>query len=372
MRYTDFRLVEAPGDEVAAKDMGGVDATQPIDNAEIEKLQADIAQRVKQTGDPATLHRVESILRRSNIGNISKFAFKKDTDAQKFVSRLSEIIVGLDIPVGDKVNFLREFGRQNMIKADVLFDNSGEAKSMDTWFEGSETARTVFKTMINDPGLIGKNAGEAGPGELAIACFNRDITAGTDPKASYDLKYGNDLIEVKTKASTSASGGGGRWTAMNDYPLVTFAQSSQSPLDPKKLPKSVVAVGTDRVKLPTLVKVLNDPIYLKNPDAPLDDNTQKAIFAELLKLAYPNADQKIIQKAASNYPNHSLQDIAPAAFESYKAKQQFTSMLLMKANNDNISTLHFTDLSNAMANFKLGGIYLNGQQRGMSMQATMI
>lgn len=371
MRYRDFKLVEAAGDEEAAPNMAGLD-TQTVDNAEIEKLQQDIAARVQNTGDTSVLNRIQALLRKSNIGNISKFAFQKDTDAQKFISRLSEIILGLDIPIGDKVNFLREFGRKNMIKADQLFDNTGQPKSMDTWFDGSETARTVFKAMINDAGLIGKNAGEAGPGELAIACFNREITAGTDPKASYDLKYGNDLVEVKTKASGSGGGGGGRWTAMNDYPLVTFAQSGQSPLDNKKIPKSVVVFGGDRVKLPSIAQVLNDPQYLKNPDAPLDENTQKQIFQQLLSLAYPNADQKIINNAANNYPNHTREDIAPAAFESYKAKQKFTSMLLMKANNDNISTLHFTDLGNAVNNFKLGGLYLNGQQRGMSMQATMI
>lgn len=371
MRYSDFKLVEAPGDEEAAVNMGGLNEP-PIDNNEIEKLQADIANRVTQTGDPAVLHRIQSLLRKSNIGNISKFAFKKDSDAQKFIGRLSEIIISLDIPVGDKVNFLREFGRTNMIIADELLDNSGTAKSMDSWFEGSETARTVFKAMINDPGLIGKAAGEAGPGELAIACFHRKIQAGTDPKSSYDLKYGNDLIEVKTKASDASSGGGGRWTAMNDYPLTTFAQSPQSPLDPKKLPKSVVVFAGDRVKLPLIAQVLNDPQYLKNPDAPLDENTQRAIFEQLLALAYPNADANIIRAAASKYPNHTREDVAPAAFESYKAKQQFTSMLLMKANGDNVSTLHFSDLSKAISNFKLGGLYLNGQQRGMSMQATML
>ena len=371
MRYRDFKIVEAAGDEEAAVNMGGLDAPS-VDNAEIEKLQSDIANRVQNVGDPAVLHRIQALLRKSNIGNISKFAFKKDSDAQKFIGRLSEIILGLDIPVGDKVTFLREFGRSNMIKADELLDNSGLAKSMDSWFEGSETARTVFKAMINDPGLIGKNAGEAGPGELAIACFHRDITAGTDPKSGFDLKYGNDLIEVKTKAADSSSGGGGRWTAMNDYPLTTFAQSAQSPLDPKKIPPSVSVFAGDRVKLPLITQVLNDPQYLKNPDAPLDDNTQRAIFEQLLALAYPNADAKIIRAAANKYPNHTREDVAPAAFESYKAKQKFTSMLLMKANGDNVSTLHFSDLSKAMENFKLGGLYLNGQQRGMSMQATML
>ena len=369
MRYHEIKIVEAPGDEVAAKDMAGLD-TQPIDNAEIEKLQTDIAQRVNQVADPAVLHRIQSLLRKSNIGNISNFAFKKDSDAEKFVGRLSEIILGLDIPVADKVNFLREFGRSNMIKAEELLDNSGTPKSMDSWFEGSETARTVFKAMINDPGLIGKNAGEAGPGELAIACFHREITAGTDPKASYDLKYKNDLIEVKTKASEGKGGGGGRWTAMNDYPMVTFAQSSQSPLDPKKLPKSIVPYEHSGTH-PSIQAILNDPNYLKNPDAPLDEATQKKIFEQLLALAYPNASPEFIRAGASKYPNQTRVDIAPVAFESYKGKQQFTSMLLMKASSDNVSTLHFSDLSKAIDNFILGGLYLMGQQRGMSMQATM-
>ena len=369
MRYQDFKITEAPGDEIAAKNMGGIE-TAPVDNNEIEKLQNDIAKRVNDVADPAVLHRIQSLLRKSNIGNISKFAFKKDSDAQKFVGRLSEIILGLDIPVTDKVNFLREFGRENMIKADELFDNSGTPKSMDSWFEGSETARTVFKAMINDPGLIGKNAGEAGPGELAIACFHRDITAGTDPKASYDLKYGNDLIEVKTKAAGDGSGGGGRWTAMNDYPMVTFAQSSESPFDAKKLPTSIVPYEHTG-KHPSIQAVLNDPVFLKNPDAPLDDATQKKIFQTLLAIAYPNADAKFIIDAANKYPNQTRADIAPAAFESYKGKQQFTSMLLMKASNDNVSTLHFSDLNKAIDNFTLGGLYLSGQQRGMSMQATM-
>ena len=47
-------------------------------------------------------------------------------------------------------------------------------------------------------------------------------------------------------------------------------------------------------------------------------------------------------------------------------------MLLMKASGDNITTLHFNDLSVAVDKFKLGALYLNGQQRGMSMQATLV
>jgi hypothetical protein len=370
MRYRDFRLVEAPGDEEAPSKMAGLD-TQPIDSSEIEKLQSDIANRVGQVADPAVLHRIQALLRKSNIGNIAKFAFKKDSDSAKFIDRLSEIILALDIPIVDKVNFLREFGRKNMIKAEELFDNSGQSKSMDSWFEGSETARTVFKIMINDPGLVGKAAGETGPGELAIACFHRDIVAGTDPKAGYDLKYGNELVEVKTKAQGEDGGGGGRWTAMNDYPMVTFAQSGNSPLDPKKLPESIAVFAGPRVKLPTIAQVLNDPQYLLNPDAPLDENTQRKIFQQLLAIAYPNADAGVISKAANAYPNHTRADVAPVAFESYKGKQKFTSMMLMKANNDNITTLHFTDLTKAFDNFTIGQIYLNGQQRGMSMQATL-
>ena len=351
MRYSDFKIVEAAGDEEAAPNMAGLD-TQTVDNSEIEKLQQDIAARVQNTGDTSVLNRIQALLRKSNIGNISKFAFQKDTDAQKFISRLSEIILGLDIPIGDKVNFLREFGRKNMIKADQLFDNTGEPKSMDTWFDGSETARTVFKAMINDAGLIGKNAGEAGPGELAIACFHRKVTAGTDPKASYDLKYGNDLVEVKTSAGGK---GGGRWTAMNDYPLDTYIRSSESRIDPKKCPKSVSMFKSTRQSaktLPNIVDVLSDPQYLKAEEGaqptPLMINEQKQIFKRLLQYAYPNADDSLISNAANSYPNHTTRTIAPVAFASYKAKQDFTSMLLMKASGDNITTLHFEDLSVAV------------------------
>ena len=373
MRYRDFKIVEALGDEEPAANMAGLDV-QPIVPGELEKLQTDIAARVQTTEDPALLHRIESLLRKSNIGGIAQKAFKKDTDAAKFINRLSEIIVALEVPVSDKVAFLREFGRSNMIKAEELFDNSGQSKSMDSWFEGSETARTVFKIMINDPLLIGKNAGEAGPGEVAIASFHRDVVVGTDPSASYDLKYGNDLVEIKTKASEAGSkstGGGGRWTAMNDYPLTTYAASGESVLDPKLLPPSVSIMPGGR-SVPFIGSILNDPQYLKNPDAPLNDVQQKQIFEKLLQIAYVNADANTIRASAKNYPDHTLQDIAYSAFESYKAKQKFTSMMLMKSSKDNITSMHFTDLSKAIDAFKLGGLYLSGQQRGMSMQATLL
>lgn len=397
MRFQEFKIInEAPGDEQPAKNMGGLDAEAPpiekASDAEIKGLQQSIAGKVTKVGDAAVLHRVESILRKSGINRVSSRFFKVDSDAEKFITRLSEIIIGLEIPVQEKMNFLREFGQKNMIIADELFDNSGTPKSMNSWFDGSETARLMFKLMINDPRLIGKDAGEAGPGEVAIACFHRGITVGTDPKAGYDLKYGNDLIEIKTKASEKGSGGGGRWTAMNDYPLQTYASGADSLLDPDKLPPSVSMFGTSRQqknKLPSLVEVLNDPVYLKANEAigknatggagaavpnlalPLSVSQQKQIFAKVLKLAYINASTETINKAVSGYPNFTVNDIAPVAFESYKAKQKFTSMMLMKASKDNITSLHFTDLSKATENFKFSNLYVSGQQRGMSLQASL-
>lgn len=336
---------------------------------ELATLQANVKAQVDRVADPAVLNKVASVLRRGNIGNIARMAFKKDSDAAKFVNRLGEIIVGLEVPIADKIEFLREFGRKNMIKPDALFDNSGTPKSMNDWFEGSDMAKTVFKLMVNDHGLIGKgDAGEAGPGEVAIAAFHRDIVVGTDPKSGYDLKYGSDEIEVKAKA-TGSSGGGGRWTAVNDDPLLTYAQSGESVLDPKKLPKSV-AVTRGR-SVPGISDILNDPQYLKNPDAPLSEQDQRKVYARLLKIAYANADDAIINKVAESYPTPNARNVAPAAFESYKAKQQFTSMLLIKLSGDTVTSIHFTDLESAIDQFTIGTLYLMGQQRGMSLQATL-
>ena len=376
MRYHEIKLVEAPGDEVAATQMGNVEVgADSVDPAEVDDLQKQIADRVMKVADPAILHRVEAILRKGGITRISNAYFKRDSDAEKFINRLATMIIELEIPTADKMAFLKEFATTNMIIPEKIFDNSGTAQSMDSWFQGSTTAQTMFKAMINDPGLIGKNAGEAGPGELAIACFHRKITAGTDPRASYDLKYGNDLIEVKT---STGKGGGGRWTAMNDYPLDTYARMSDSKLDPKKIPKSVTMF---KAKLPWIVDVLQDPQYLKSQStaigaqgsetAPIMIGDQKRIFQQLLEIAYPNADPKMISAVAQKYPNFTRLDIAPIVFASYKVKQDFTSMLLMKAGGGNITTLHFSDLSVAADKFSLGQLYLNGQQRGMSMQATL-
>ena len=374
MRFQDFKLVEAPGDEVPAKKMANVNvASDTFDGDEVNDLQQQVADRVMRVQDPSVLHRVEAILRKGGITRISNAYFKRDSDAEKFVNRLATMIIELEIPTNDKIAFLKEFATKNCIIPEKIFDGTGTPQSMDTWFDGSQTARTMFKAMINDPGLIGKNAGEAGPGELAIACFHRKITAGTDPKASYDLKYGSDLIEVKTSAGGK---GGGRWTAMNDYPLDTYIRSTESKIDPKKCPKSVSMFRSTRQSaktLPNIVDVLSDPQYLKEEGGqPIMIAEQKQIFKRLLQYAYPNADDQLITKAASSYPNHTTKDIAPVAFASYKAKQDFTSMLLMRASGDNITTLHFNDLAVAVDKFKLGALYLNGQQRGMSMQATLV
>ena len=374
MRFQDFKLVEAPGDEIPAKKMANVNvASDTFDDDEVNDLQQQVADRVMRVQDPSVLHRVEAILRKGGITRISNAYFKRDSDAEKFVNRLATMIIELEIPTNDKIAFLKEFATKNCIIPEKIFDGTGTPQSMDTWFDGSQTARTMFKAMINDPGLIGKNAGEAGPGELAIACFHRKITAGTDPKASYDLKYGSDLIEVKTSAGGK---GGGRWTAMNDYPLDTYIRSTESKIDPKKCPKSVSMFRSTRQSaktLPNIVDVLSDPQYLKEEGGqPIMIAEQKQIFKRLLQYAYPNADDQLITKAASSYPNHTTKDIAPVAFASYKAKQDFTSMLLMKASGDNITTLHFNDLAVAVDKFKLGALYLNGQQRGMSMQATLV
>ena len=341
----------------------------PVD-VEIGQLQTSIKQQVDNVGDVKILNKVASILRSGNIFNIARMAFNKDADSAKFINRLSEIIVGVEIPISDKVKFLREFGKKDYIKADGLFNGTGQVQSMDDWWTGTGFATTMFKLMINDPQLIGKEAGEAGPGEVAIACFHRKVTVGMGPATGYDLKYGGDLIEVKTKAAQS-SGGGGRWTATNDYPLVAYLGEPNSLLDPEKVPGKVSALPTGR-KVPGIANILNNPEYLKNPEqGPLTINKQKEIYKRLLQLAYSGASSDTIDSAVSVYPDITRQSIAPAAFSSYKAKQKFHSMLLIKVRGDLITTVHFKDLATAIDNFSLSTLYMSGEQRGMSMQATL-
>jgi len=351
----------------------------PVD-VEIGQLQTLIKQRVDNVGDINILNKVASILRSGNIFNIARLAFNKDADAAKFIDRLSEIIVGIALPISDKVKFLREFGKKNYIKADVLFNGTGKIQSMDDWWTGTGFATTLFKIMINDSQLIGKVAGETGPGEVAIACFHRKVTVGMGPTAGYDLKYGSDHIEVKTKAA-KGSGGGGRWTAAMDSPMDAYLGEPSSVLDSEKVPDKISALDTGRWvpgapgnAVQPIANILNNPEYLKNPEqGPLTINKQKEIYKRLLQLAYPGAEPAgpIINNAVSVYPNITRQSIAPVAFSSYKAKQKFTSMLLIKVSGDNITTVHFKDLDTAINNFNFSTLYMRGQQRGMSMQVTL-
>ena len=344
-----------------------------IKESDVADLQQAIAKRISSVTDPALLNKIASMLRRSNIGNISRMAFKQDEDAAKFINRLSEIIVAIEVPINDKIAFLRKFGRSNFIKPEVLFDNSGAVHSMDDWWEGTGFATTMFKLMINDPQLQGKSAGESGPGEVAIACFHKKISVGSDPSAGYDLKWGNQEIEVKTKASEKSSSGGGRWTAYDGAPLETYLQSGQSLLDPEKVPTGVRATKSSRAGTQiSFAEVLNNPQYLKDPNTPLTQQQQKEIFAKVLKQAYQGAPNEIINTALANYPNVTDKDIAQAAFASYKVKQGFQSMLLMKASGGGISTIHFSELDKGIDNFKVNGPYVRGQkQRGMDVQATL-
>ena len=340
----------------------------------IDQLQNQIKTQVDKVADIGLLNKIASMLRGTNIGNIAKYAFKKDSDATKFVNRLAEMIIQLDVPISEKANFLRDFGRKNYISASDLFDKSGDVKTMDSWWQGTGLATTMFKMMINDPLLQGKSAGEAGPGEVAIACFHRDISVGTDPKAGYDLKYGSDEIEVKAAVAETGSSGGGRWTAANDYPLDTYARGGQSLLDPEKLPKSVALLSGGR-SIPGIADVLNNPEYLKTeegqaPTTFLNAKQQADIYEQVLKLAYPNASKDSLAAAVAEYPKVTRSTVSKVAFENYKAKQQFSSMLLLKVAGGTVQTCHFTDLSLVLDKMTIGTIYFSGQQRGASVQAS--
>jgi hypothetical protein len=84
----------------------------------------------------------------------------------------------MEYSITEKVAFLRDFGRKNFIDAEKLFDNSGLLNPMSNWWTGEGIATEMFRAMINDPYLQGKYAGEAGPGEVAIAAFHGDIDGG--------------------------------------------------------------------------------------------------------------------------------------------------------------------------------------------------
>ena len=340
---------------------------------DVVQLQKQIQQRVAQTQDTTILNKVASLLRKSNIGNITKLAFSRDEDAKQFVDRLAQMIIELDVPISDKVQFLKEFGRKNYIKPGKLFDGSAQVRSMDDWWEGTGLASVFFQQMINDPLLQGKFAGSTGPGEVAIACFHKDITVGTTSTQDYDLMYDNKKIEVKAKTATS-SGGGGRWTAYDNAPFETYLSQSDSLLNRDAIPLGVRTLpGTSRVKQPSLAQVLMDPQYAKNPKKPLTRPEQKKIFAKVLKIAYQSADNKVINNAVANYPNISPLDIGKVAFASYKIKQGLHSMLLIKKSDVGLNTISFVEPTDEMMTFiSTGDTYVRGQkQRGMDFQATL-
>ena len=73
----------------------------------------------------------------------------------------------------------------------------------------------------------------------------------------------------------------------------------------------------------------------------------------VLKQAYQSAPNEIINTALANYPNVTDKDIAQAAFASYRVKQGFQSMLLMKASGGGISTIHFSELDKGIDNLSV-------------------
>ena len=344
------------------------------DEVDSDTLKKQIISRIQKTDNEKVLNKIASILRSGNIGNIVKFAFSKDSDAKQFINRLSQIIIDMEVPIPNKVEFLKQFGRTNYIKPEILFDGSGDVKSMDDWWTGSGIASVMFQKMINDPQLQGKFAGEAGPGEVALAAFHRKITVGTSPDAGYDLKWGGKLIEVKAKASAS-SGGGGRWTAYDDTPLETYLNRPDSLLNKELVPAGVRTLPgkTTRVKQPHLAQVLSDPQYAKDPNNPLTSEQQKQIFKLVLKTAYQSADDGLIDNALVNYPNVSPLQLGKIAFQSYKVKQGLHSMLLIKLSSDGVQTISIDEPTEALMQFvTIGDTYVRGQkQRGMAYQVAI-
>jgi len=339
------------------------------DEEEIAKLQTTIKAQVDKVGDESILNKVVAILRKSNISNIANLAFRKDSDAAKFLERLGQMIIDMEYSITEKVAFLRDFGRKNFIDAEKLFDNSGLPNPMNNWWTGDGIATEMFRAMINDPYLQGKYAGEAGPGEVAIAAFHRKVYVGTDPSAGYDLKYGKDEVEVKAK--TTKQSGGGRWTSPVDQPLITYANQPTSILDKNKLPASV-GLKQGRT-LPGLSDILSNPeYYAEGVDPQLITSTkQKQLAKQILSICYPLASNSSLNKAVANYPDLTVADVAPAAFESYRGKQAFNSMMMIKAFNEDIVTLHFDYVTpEVIQQLSMSTIYLSGQQRGTSLQAS--
>ena len=339
------------------------------DEEEVTKLQTAIKAQVDKVGDESILNKVVAILRKGNISNIANLAFRKDSDAAKFLERLGQMIIDMDYSISEKVAFLRDFGRKNFIDAEKLFDNSGLPNPMSNWWTGEGIATEMFRAMINDPYLQGKYAGEAGPGEVAIAAFHRKVFVGTDPSAGYDLKYGKDEVEVKAK--TTKQSGGGRWTSPVDQPLVTYASQPTSILDKDKLPASV-GLKAGRT-LPGISDILGNPEYYAEGVDPqlITPAKQKQLAKQILSICYPLASSSSLNKAVANYPDLTVADVAPAAFESYRGKQKFNSMMMIKAYNEDIVTLHFDYVTpEVIQQLAMSTIYLSGQQRGTSLQAS--
>jgi len=284
-----------------------------INIIESNSVKQEIITQVNQTDDPTVLNRVLKVLRSGNFDERIKEVLDKDADASKFSDDIADIILRIDAPMEEKEAFLKKYPT-GIVNISALL--SGKLLSYLDIVDGNEFARKVFTTMVSNPALRPQGIG---PGEVALAVLNPQISWSGRKSGGGDIVIGNESVELKTNLSE-----GGRWVnarhANLDMQLIVKAISEAL----KKSGVEPTGIMPARLNPTDWVETLRPAI-----DPKLLLNCAKVMANGL----FPFVDNSRYQKAVISGSAEDIREaILDVGFANYKKYSGFDGILLMTHN----------------------------------------
>lgn len=184
-----------------------LEAREPTD---IDTIKKDIIGQVKQTTDPALLHKIYTALHSTGLTHRIRGALTQLSDAKQYIDEITDIIINTPGTVQTKQQFA-----EGLLKGyvDLSLMTSGKRVHFEDLVKTNKICKdknflvNVFQALKN----VGREQ-QKGSGEFALAVFSPKISI----VGKGDLKINNQVIEVKASAGEKESSGGGRLGSTGD------------------------------------------------------------------------------------------------------------------------------------------------------------
>lgn len=311
-------------------------------------LKKEIINVVKKTDDVQLLQKIFNTLTVGDLPVRLREILRKDADASKFAESIARVIMHMDNPNSEKMEFLENYST-GFINTDLLLD--GQQHNYRE-FINTTLAMDLFKILSTQ--LVSQGVG---PCEVAFAVLSPKIRWSGRAGGGGDIQVNKVAVEVKARVAS-----GGRW--INTRKATMDMAGVRRAIEDAW----VKSKNTEPLELPDRT---NFSYWIQNIRPKIDPKLLPKLTKQMADGLFNHTNNTEYRNALIDGDVVQLQDaLLNVGFENYKAYSDFDGILLVDVPSE--TAQYFRSYGEMRGHAKAGQGYVYGPETEAMPQVVLI